>query len=156
VYAYWLVGGCRLDRRSKPDERSLADRPWGSGTSLDRIIEMALQPLTPVELAETRTLFASFMGHTDESYLTLGQLRATYRERSPELSVSDDRDDDLRVERFKRDMASGRWRDDVVMRIAVYDDTTLIVDGIHRGIAYLSCVEEGLAPERLPALHVER
>jgi hypothetical protein len=117
---------------------------------------MALHPLSPTELAETRTLFASFMGHTDESYLTLGQLRATYRERSPQLTVSADHDDDLRIERFRDDMASGRWREEIVMRIGVFDDTTLIIDGIHRGIAYLACVEEGLAPERLPALHVDR
>lgn len=116
---------------------------------------MALQPLTADELAETRTLFASFMGRTGEDYHTLGRLHSIYRERSPALASGDDRDDNLRVERFRRDMAGGRWRESVVMRIGVFDDTTLIIDGIHRGIAYLACVEEGISPERLPPLHVE-
>ncbi|HEY4897825.1 MAG TPA: hypothetical protein VII01_17275 [Solirubrobacteraceae bacterium] len=108
------------------------------------------------ELAETRTLFASFMGHTDASYQTLGRLRAIYRERRATIDAAEDRDDDLRVERFIDDMAGERWTDDVVMRIGVFDETPMIIDGIHRGIAYLACVEDGISPERLPALHVDR
>ena len=51
-------------------------------------------------------------------------------------------------------MTSNRWSSDVVLRIGVFDDTVLVVDGIHRGIAYLACVQDGISPERLPALHV--
>jgi hypothetical protein len=115
---------------------------------------MALQPLTAKELADTRTLFASFMGYMDKSYKTVGQLLAIYRERSKTLHAAEDRANDLRVERFMGDMASDRWKADVVMRIGVFDGTLLVIDGIHRGIAYLACVEEGIAPDRLPALHV--
>lgn len=107
------------------------------------------------ELAETPTLFASFMGYMDTSYKTLGQLRAIYRERSKALPAAEDRADDLRVERFVEDMASRRWQTDVVMRIGVFDGTQLIVDGIHRGIAYLACIEKGISPDRLPALQVD-
>ncbi len=117
---------------------------------------MALEPMSVSELAETRTVFASFMGHTDADYQTLGALRAIYRERSGALSAGQDRDDDLRVERFIADMASERWSEDVVMRIGVFDETPMIIDGIHRGIAYLACVDDGIAPERLPALQVDR
>ena len=117
---------------------------------------MALVPLTAEELAQTPTLFASFMGHVDTSYKTLGQLRAIYRERSRALSAAEDRADDLRVERFIEDMASKRWSSSVVMRIGVFDGTMLVIDGIHRGIAYLACIERGIGPERLPPLHVER
>jgi hypothetical protein len=117
---------------------------------------MALVPLTAQELAQTQTLFASFMGHVDTSYKTLGQLRAIYRERSRALSGAEDRADDLRVERFIDDMASNRWSSSVVMRIGVFDGTMLVIDGIHRGIAYLACIERGISPDRLPPLHVER
>jgi hypothetical protein len=117
---------------------------------------MALVPLTAEELAQTPTLFASFMGHVDTSYKTLGQLRAIYRERSRALRAAEDDADDLRVERFIEDMASKRWSSSVVMRIGVFDGTMLVIDGIHRGIAYLSCIEQGIAPERLPPLRVER
>jgi hypothetical protein len=116
---------------------------------------MALKPLSAKELAETATVFASFMGHVDTSYKTLGQLRAIYRERSTALCADDDRADDLRVDRFVDDMASDRWKADVVMRIGVFDGTVLFIDGIHRGIAYLACIEEGISPARLPALHVD-
>jgi hypothetical protein len=116
---------------------------------------MALVPLSATDLASSPTLFAHFMGHAGASYRTVGELRAIYRERSLELHAADDPADDLRVDRFAADMAGGRWDDDVVMRIGVFDGTTLVVDGIHRGIAYLSCIEAGISPERLPALHVD-
>jgi hypothetical protein len=119
-------------------------------------IGMALVSLSAEELAETPTLFASFMGYVDTSYKTLGQLRAIYRERSKTLPVTEDEADDLRVERFIEDMASKRWSSSVVMRIGVFEGTTLVIDGIHRGIAYLACIERGISPERLPPLHVER
>jgi hypothetical protein len=116
---------------------------------------MALKPLSAKELAETPTLFASFMGHMDTSYKTLGQLREIYRERSKLLQAAEDQADDLRVDRFAADMASDRWRADVVMRIGVFDGTVLVIDGIHRGIAYLACIAEGVSADRLPALHVD-
>jgi hypothetical protein len=115
---------------------------------------MALQPVTADELADTKTLFASFMGYVDTSYKTFGQLLAIYRERSSALHPAQDRDNDLRVDRFMDDMASARWSDDVVIRIGIFDGATVVIDGIHRGIAYLACVEQGISPDRLPALHV--
>ncbi len=79
-----------------------------------------------------------------------------YRERSRALPTVEDWADDLRVERFIEDMASRRWSSSVVMRIGVFDGTMLVIDGIHRGIAYLACIERGIGPERLPPLQVER
>lgn len=116
---------------------------------------MALRRMSASELAETPTLFASFMGQSGANRKTLGQLRAIYRQRSRGLRSADDRADDLRVEAFVEDMASDRWNDHVVMRIGAFDGRLLIVDGIHRGIAYLACLEKGLSPDRLPALCVE-
>jgi hypothetical protein len=133
----------------------LADGPYGPALSGATILGMALKSLSAKELAETPTLFAGFMGHMDTSYKTLGQLGAIYRERSKALQAAEDQADDLRVDRFAADMASDRWQADVVMRIGVFDGTVLVIDGIHRGIAYLACIEEGLSPDRLPALHVD-
>lgn len=116
---------------------------------------MALQPMTPDALAETPTLFARFMGEGGERRKTVRELLEIYRERSKALSRTEDRADDLRVERFMDDMAHERWRDEVIMRIGVFGGTTLMIDGIHRGIAYLACVEQGISPERLPSLCVE-
>ena len=115
---------------------------------------VALQPLTAQELAATPTLFASFMGHTDTGYRTVGELLQIYRERSKTLVLGEDHENDLRVDRFMRDMASESWSEDVVMRIGEFDDTVLVIDGIHRGIAYLGCIDAGISPERLPALHL--
>ena len=115
---------------------------------------MLLKPLSADELAVTPTLFASFMGQRDSRPKTVGQLLSIYRERSAALEPCEDKDDDLRVERFKEDMASSRWRSDVVIRIGVFDGAVMVVDGIHRAIAYLACVQEGVSPDRLPALQV--
>ena len=116
---------------------------------------MALQPLSAQELASTHTLFASFMGETGSSYRTTGELLEIYRQRSRSLQAHEDRGDDLRVDRFIEDMAGGRWTDDVVVRIGVFEDTVLVIDGIHRSIAYLACMQDGITAERLPALHVD-
>ncbi len=116
---------------------------------------MALKPISARELADTPTLFASFMGYVDRRYKTIGQLLAIYQARSKALPPAEDRADDLRVDRFMHDMAASRWKGDVVMRIGVFDGTLLVIDGIHRAIAYLACVEEGISPNRLPALHVD-
>jgi hypothetical protein len=78
-----------------------------------------------------------------------------YRERSKALDAAEDRADNLRVERFIDDMASDRWSSNVVMRIGVFDGTMLVIDGIHRGIAYLACIEQGISPDRLPALRLD-
>jgi hypothetical protein len=117
---------------------------------------MALQPMTPDALADTPTVFARFMGDGDTRKKTVRELLEIYRERSKVLRATEDRDDDLRVERFMDDMANERWRDEVIMRIGVFSGTTLVIDGIHRAIAYLACVEQGISAERLPALCVER
>jgi aminoglycoside/choline kinase family phosphotransferase len=115
---------------------------------------MALQPLSPHELADTPTLFASFMGHADASYKTVGQLLSIYRQRRDALRAGEDRADDLRVDRFMSDMARHRWKAGVVVRIGVFDDKLFVIDGIHRGIAYLACLQDGISTDRLPALQV--
>ena len=132
----------------------MAGGPYGDARPRETILGMALKPLSAKELADTPTLFANFMGYMDRSYNTFGQLLAIYRERSKALHAAEDQADDLRVDRFMRDMASNRWKADVVVRIGVFDGTLLVIDGIHRGIAYLACIEEGISPDRLPALHV--
>jgi hypothetical protein len=116
---------------------------------------MALEPLSIEDLAQTPTLFASFMGYAGTSYKTFGELRAIYRERSKVLYAAEDQADDLRVERFIDEMIGNRWTADVVMRIGVFDGIVLAIDGIHRGIAYLMCIERGISPDRLPALRVD-
>jgi hypothetical protein len=117
---------------------------------------MALQPILADDLAGTSTVLASFMGRGETRYKTVGQLLEIYRERKRGLSAEQDLDDNLRVDRFARDMASSRWRSSVVVRIGVFDGTVLVIDGIHRAIAYLSCLASGIGAEQLPALHVER
>ena len=116
---------------------------------------MALKALSPHELAGTHTLFRGFMGRAGTAHRTVGELLAIYRERCRALQAGEDADDDLRVSRFIRDMASGSWREGLVMRIGEFDGKVHLIDGTHRGIAYLACLESGISSERLPALTVD-
>jgi hypothetical protein len=116
---------------------------------------MALRSLSSAELARTPTLFSTFMGHAGSGYKTFAQLLAIYREGRRTLDATADSCNDLRVERFVEDMKASRWEAGLVMRLGVFDGTVLVIDGIHRGIAYLTCVEHGVAPRRLPALSVD-
>lgn len=117
---------------------------------------MSLEPLSATELAETPTLFTTFMGYVGRRHKTVDQLLAIYRERSKSLDQADDHANDLRVERFVDDMVGRRWTSEVVIRIGEFDGTVLVIDGIHRAIAYLACMEAGVGPERLPALCIDR
>jgi hypothetical protein len=116
---------------------------------------MALKALSPQELAQTPTLFGTFMGCPGPGGKTVGQLLATYRERCGTLDAAHDPDNPLRVDRFMRDMASERWKEDLVMRIGVFDGGVHLIDGTHRAIAYLACLQDGLCPDHLPGLHVD-
>jgi hypothetical protein len=116
---------------------------------------MALKPWSAHDLAQAPTLLKSFIGEDAGAHMTVGQLRAIYNARSLVLDPAQDAADDLRVNRFAADMAGGRWDGGLVMRIGEFGGDVLVIDGIHRGIAYLSCIAAGIGPERLPALHVD-
>jgi hypothetical protein len=134
----------------------LAAGPYGRAAAAGTMAGMALMPISSAELAETPTLLNSFMGYVDRRNKTFGQLLAIYRERSKAIEPAEDEANDLRVERFMRDMAGNRWTSDLVLRIGEFDGTVLVIDGIHLGMAYLACVDAGISPDRLPALHVDR
>ena len=116
---------------------------------------MALRAMTAVELASTSTLFSSFMGQAGPGHRTVRELLSIYRERREQLATGEDTEDDLRVDRFMSDMVRGTWRDALVMRIGEFDGRVHLVDGTHRAIAYLACLESGIGGERLPALTVD-
>lgn len=95
------------------------------------------------------------MGSAGAGHRTVGELLGIYRERCGELQAGEDRDEDLRVGRFISDMATGRWRDGLVMRIGEFGGQVHLIDGTHRGIAYLACLESGIGSDRLPVLTVD-
>ncbi len=114
-----------------------------------------MKALSPRELAGTQTLFRGFMGRAGTSHRTVAELLAIYRERRGALQADEDAEDDLRVNRFIRDMAGGSWREGLVMRIGEFDGRVHLIDGTHRAIAYLACLESGISRDRLPALTVD-
>ncbi len=114
---------------------------------------MALVPLSAQQLAEHRTVISRFMGHSRGRHKTVRELLEIYRGHE-HLGPEHDPADDLRVGRYIADMAGDSWDADVVLRIGVFEDRVLLIDGVHRAIAYLACLQDGVSPKRLPALHV--
>src|SRR5262249_16242516 len=116
---------------------SLAACTYAQHSAAATMCGMALHLLDPPDLAPPPPVLADFMGRNSARRRTMAERVEVYRQQSPMLSPADDRDDHLRVQRFIEDMAARRWRAGVVVRIGVFDGTVLIIDGIHRGVAYL-------------------
>ena len=50
-------------------------------------------------------------------------------------------------------MAGGSWREGLVMRIGEFDGKVHLIDGTHRAIAYLACLESGISRDAPPRPH---
>jgi hypothetical protein len=109
--------------------------------------------LSPDDLGGLLTLITGFMCDRSDSYKTYCQLLATYRSCRGTWAPHDE-SNDLRITGYVRDMRAGEWRDDIVIVLGIWDSRVLVRDGIHRGVAYLECLENGVSPQTLPALYL--
>jgi hypothetical protein len=105
--------------------------------------------MTPDQLANSRTIMTGFMGDTDCGFKNFVQLVEIFSRESQRLQRDGDPSNDLRTLGYEQDMMDGKWTDPIVF---LRDDEGLIGDGIHRGIAFLRCIENGVEPARLPQL----
>lgn len=87
------------------------------------------------------------------AYKTYSQLLATYRS-CRDTWAPHDASNDLRITHYISDMRAGEWRGDLTIVLGVWDSRVLVRDGIHRGIAYLDCLDSGVLPRDLPSLYL--
>jgi hypothetical protein len=104
--------------------------------------------LDPDALGRTKTFIRAFMLDESSDQKTFAQLRVIYE--LDRYQIQSDPSDDLRIGRFVKDMADGRWREDIV----ILRKDGLVVDGVHRGVAFLQCVADGVEIARLPKIVV--
>lgn len=90
-----------------------------------------------------------FMGDPGTTFKTFIELGEIFAHRRETLAREGDPSNDLRVLPYAASMIARQWESPIVFR---RDDDGRIGDGIHRGIAYLRCLREGLEPSRLPQL----
>ena len=90
-----------------------------------------------------------FMGDPTKHFKTLAELVEIFAQRQESVAEEGDESKDLRVLRFEAAMMAGEWPSAVVF---TRDGTGLIADGIHRGIAYLRCLDAGADTLTLPEL----
>jgi hypothetical protein len=51
-------------------------------------------------------------------------------------------------------MREGKWHEDIVILLGIWEGRVLVRDGIHRGVAYLDCMDNGISPQDLPYLYL--
>jgi hypothetical protein len=108
-----------------------------------------LTPIVPEVLAVSPTMMSGFMGGASTHFETFAELVAIFERRQDSIRDRGDPSKDLKVLCYEAAMIAGEWRGAIVFR---RDSEGLICDGIHRGIAYLRCVDAGAELRKLPEL----
>jgi hypothetical protein len=116
---------------------------------------MTLVSLAPDDLGHILTFITGFMcDHTTKSYKTYSQLLAIYQSCRDTWTPGDDKSNDLSIIGFVNDMTNRKWRGQIAISLGVHEGRVLVVDGIHRGVAYLDCLNGGVPPQDLPRLYL--
>jgi hypothetical protein len=108
-----------------------------------------LEPIAPEVVAVSKTIMTDFMHEPTTTFKTFAELVEIFARDREVLAREGDPSNDLRVLDFAAVMMAGQWEPPIVFR---RDDEGRIGDGIHRGIAYLRCIDNGANPSRLPQL----
>ncbi len=115
---------------------------------------MTLVSLAPDDLGDLVTLITGFMCDRSAPNKTYKQLLETYRA-CKDTWGSHDTSNDLRITGYIEDMMDGTWRDvNIVIALGIWQGRVVVVDGIHRGVAYLDCLSKGTTPQNLPPLYL--
>jgi hypothetical protein len=115
---------------------------------------VTLVSLSPDDLGQVLTFITGFMCDRSTSYKSYTQLLAIYRSCKDTWRPHDE-SNDLRITDYISDMKYGKWRDaNIVIQLGIWQDRVLVVDGIHRGVSYLDCLNDGISPQHLPPLYL--
>ncbi len=103
------------------------------------------------ELPNLLTLITAFMLDRSSDFKSFGELVEIF-ERSYKDSNFKDESNDLRILDYERNMAGGKWTEPIVL---LRDrNTNIIRDGIHRGVAYLRCLNKKIDKKLLPDIYI--
>ena len=97
-----------------------------------------------IELSSIETFITNFMLDDSRHNKTYAELLDIFELSYKGMEV--DPSNDLRILLYSEDMENGKWTKDIIIRIK----NGLVDDGIHRGVAYLRCINKGVSESVLP------
>jgi len=101
------------------------------------------------ELENLVTLIKEFMIDRSSNNKNFKELLAIYE--SCYLNFYPDLSKDLRINTYVQDMKNKKWNQEIIPEMK----NGQITDGIHRGIAYLKCIKEGIYEKELPEVYLK-
>ncbi len=102
------------------------------------------------DFRDYETLITSFMCDSSTNMKTYSDLVVIFEKCYKKFTGKSDGSNDLRILDFETSMKEKTWDGDIVL--TQDSSTSLITDGIHRGIAYLRCLDSGFSEQSLPRL----
>jgi len=111
--------------------------------------QLDLVSIVPDALAISVTIMTGFMHEPTKNFKTFTELVDIFARDQEAVASEGDPSNDLRVLGFTSAMMAGHWERPIVFR---RDDGGRVGDGVHRGIAYLRCIDDGAKPPLLPPL----
>lgn len=97
------------------------------------------------------TLITNFMCDYSKNKKTFSELVEIFRRCKSRFTSETDLSDDLRISKFIKDMKNGQW----VGPIIIHSENGEVKDGVHRGIAYLTCVSDRVEAKNLPEIFID-
>ena len=102
------------------------------------------------KLSNLVTLITEFMLDRTKNYKTFSELVVIFENCYQQMNG--DPSSDKRILKFSDDMESGNWEGDIKITVK----NGMAIDGIHRGIAYLTCIKKKVPESNLPKIIVVR
>jgi len=106
--------------------------------------------ISPDELGNFLTLITNFMCERTLENKTFNELVTIFTKCYK--GYSNDYSNDLRILDYEKSMNEGRWDGPIILTRSQHNG--IIDDGIHRGIAYLRCVNSKVNEEKLPRVYI--
>jgi len=97
------------------------------------------------------TLITNFMCDSSASNKTFDELVNIFEDCKDKFTPETDPSDDLRILKFVEDMKNGQWTDSIL----IHSDNGEVKDGVHRGISYLICINDGVSKSNLPEVLID-
>jgi len=97
-------------------------------------------------LSTRKTLITNFMCDTSTSNKTFAELVEIFGNCKDKFTTKTDISKDLRVLKFLEDMKSDKWEGPIFIESV----NGIVQGGVHRGIAYLICIRDGISESELP------
>src|SRR5262249_38413015 len=92
-----------------------------------------------------------FMCDDTKHKKNFNELVSIFNKCKDQFTPETDSSKDLLILKYVEDMKNGKWNDS----IRIHSENGEVKDGVHRGISYLICINDGLSRKDLPELYID-